>query len=439
MVTKKILVVCIAAILLLTAGCKETVEITTNEAEIFGTFTKEELIKDADRFMTIIAAYSPQIYTDEEELKSKYEYAVENITDNMTGLEFMRLLKPVTAALRCGHSNIFPTVDWDNVEMMPFDIKVIDEKLFLLNRTGDSKIPIGSEIYEINGRGSKEILDTILNGVSSDGYNQTGKINILNRRFVQEYMFNIEYAEKFEIRYRTSDRTEKRETVSSMKSNIIWDTLGNFDRTVYDSQIKDDYAVLTVQTFNPFDKYTISAFEKYFKEFFLEVKENKIEKVILDVRGNGGGDPLITSNLFSYLEKQPQPYWTPEAPNYYAGLKNDIQKADSHFDGELYVLINGGCFSSTGHLLALLKYQEVGTFIGEESNGSFVCTDSSRDQSLPTSKVKFHYSTQAWAVAVEGLEPGRGIMPDHEVTNTLEDYLNKTDPVMDFALGLITN
>ena len=75
--------------------------------------------------------------------------------------------------------------------------------------------------------------------------------------------------------------------------------------------------------------------------------------------------------------------------------------------------------------------------IGVESGAHYVCTDSSRDRTLKNTGLNFHYSTQAWAVAVEGLEPGRGIMPDHEISVTIDDYVEGNDPAMDYALSLI--
>jgi hypothetical protein len=39
--------------------------------------------------------------------------------------------------------------------------------------------------------------------------------------------------------------------------------------------------------------------------------------------------------------------------------------------------------------------------------------------------------------AVEGFEPGKGIAPDHEVKQGIEDYLNGVDTVMEHTLRLI--
>jgi len=424
---------------LVVSGCKSTPEATTNEAEVFGTFTADELERDADRLMTIINAYSPKLYTDEEELQAEYQFAQTQFTDGMTGLDFMRLMKPVIATLRCGHTHIYGPYDWDEIKLLPMDIKVIDGKLFMIKSAGETKITEGSEILAINGMPANEILAKMLKGMSADGYNETSKISFLNRLFVREYMFHIEYTNSFEIEYKNPDGKTGKDTIVSMKSDRVRNKLSTSYSDLYKSEFSDTHAVLTVRTFNPNTRNSIDDFNEFFDKFFLEVKEKGFKNVILDVRGNSGGDPMITSHLFSYLEKEPHPYFAPESPNYYPGLKDNIPMAENHFEGNLYTLIDGGCFSSATHLISLLKYQEVGTFIGEETGGHFVCTDSSRDQTLPNTELNFHYSTEAWAVDVEGLEAGRGIFPDHEVMKTVDDYLNEKDPVIDFALSLLGN
>ena len=436
----KLLLIPLLIFALVMAGCSDKPAETTNEAEVFGTFTAAELEKDADRLMTIIKAYSPKLYTDEEELQTEYQNALAQFEDNMTGLDFIRIIKPVIAALRCGHTHIYPNVDWDKINLLPMDIKVINEKLYMVKSAINSKIPNGSEITAINGMQADEILASMLKGMSADGYNETGKINFLSRMLVREYMLSIEYTDSFEIEYRSPDGKTGKDTVSSMKYVRVRSKLWKSSYSdLYESEFAEKYATLTVHSFNPNSRNSIDDFNEFFDKFFLEVREKGIENVILDLRGNSGGDPMITSHLFSYLEKEPHPYFAPESPNYYPGLKDNIPMAENHFEGSLYTLIDGGCFSSATHLISLLKYQKVGTFIGEETGGHFVCTDSSRDQTLPNTELNFHYSTEAWAVDVEGLEAGRGIFPDHEVMKTVDDYLNEKDPVIDFALSLLGN
>jgi hypothetical protein len=422
---------------LVLTGCHITVDDSTNEREVFGAYSKEELEADANQLLNIIKSYSPMLYTDEEELTSKYDYAVSQLEDDMTGLEFVRLMKPVIAAIRCGHTHIYANWNWDAIILVPLGIKVIDGRLFVADSAIVTKIPMGSEVLSINGNPSADILEKMLNGISADGYNETSKIDTINRMFPREYMFHIEYVNDFEVKYITPDGAVKTDTVSGMNSDRVRNKLWKSSSKLFESEFHDDYAVLTVRSFNPNSRNTIEDYNGFFDEFFKELSQKGITEMILDVRGNSGGDPKISSHLFSYLQKEPQPYFAPESPNYYPGLEDPLIMPENNYMGNLYTLIDGGCFSSAGHFLSLLKYHEIGTMIGVESGAHYVCTDSSRDRTLKNTGINLHYSTEAWKVAVEGLEPGRGIMPDHEISVTIEDYIEDNDPAMDYALSLI--
>jgi C-terminal processing protease CtpA/Prc len=132
-----------------------------------------------------------------------------------------------------------------------------------------------------------------------------------------------------------------------------------------------------------------------------------------------------------------QPYFNQATSNYYVGLKSNIPLSEPHFDGRLYTLIDGYCFSSCGHLAALIKYQNIGMMIGEETNGSYVCTDSSASYTLTNSRLSFRTSTAAWGVAVEGFELGRGVSPNIEISISFEDYLNGLDTALLYTIDLI--
>ena len=433
----KFLILLLVILIVMTGCAKTTYE--TNETEVFGVFTKSELEEDAQKLMSIIKSYSPKLYTDEDELQFAYQSAIAQFEEGMSGIRFIQLMKPVVAALRCGHTHIYANFDWDKIRMIPMEMKFIDGRLYLISNAVETGIPEGSEITEINGRTADELISKMLNGSSADGYNETAKFHNINRMFPREYMMNVEYAFSFDIKYISPDGKSRTKTVQAEKYDKVRNKIWKPVSKLYESEFSDDYAILTVRSFNPNTRATIGDYNEFFDEFFEKVSEKGVGNIILDVRGNSGGDPMITSHLFSYLQKEPHPYFSTESPNYYPGLKDDIQPAENHFEGSLYVLIDGGSFSSTGHLISLLKYQGAAVFIGEESGAHYVCTDSSRDRTLTHTGINFHYSTEAWAVAVEGLEPGRGIMPDHEIIPTLDDYLNDNDPALDFALSLVKN
>ena len=160
--------------------------------------------------------------------------------------------------------------------------------------------------------------------------------------------------------------------------------------------------------------------------------------VILDLRDNNGGDPFCSSYLLAYLEKTPVPYYS-ESYERYTELAKPIPMAANHFEGNIYTLINGNCFSSTGHLCALMKYHHIGKFIGSETGGTYTCNDNGAYFSLNNTGIQLRIARNSFSVAVNGIPRFKGISPDFPVDATLEDNIARKDAVMSYAMELIKN
>jgi hypothetical protein len=103
----------------------------------------------------------------------------------------------------------------------------------------------------------------------------------------------------------------------------------------------------------------------------------------------------------------------------------------------LIILIDGMCFSTTGHLSALLKYYGLGTFLGEETGGTYACNDASHDTVLKHTGYRFQSARASFATAVIGFPEDRGILPDHPVRPSIDEVIMNQDAVLEFALELI--
>jgi C-terminal processing protease CtpA/Prc len=113
-----------------------------------------------------------------------------------------------------------------------------------------------------------------------------------------------------------------------------------------------------------------------------------------------------------------------------------LQPEADAFRGNLYVLTNGASFSSTGHLCSLLRFHGLATFIGEETGGTFTCTDGSTDILLPETHLVLRSSTKEFRTAVTGLTAGKGIVPDYEIVPTIQDVIEGRDAQMELAIRL---
>jgi len=119
----------------------------------------------------------------------------------------------------------------------------------------------------------------------------------------------------------------------------------------------------------------------------------------------------------------------------------EVQKpAASPFLGRVFVLIDGGTFSTSADVCAQLRSLTEATFIGEETGGAVEGNTSGLNAQivLPHSTLKLKIQMYGyWNDVTSGMK-GRGTLPDRNVLRTVDDVLDGTDPALDLAISLMT-
>lgn len=182
-----------------------------------------------------------------------------------------------------------------------------------------------------------------------------------------------------------------------------------------------------IVTVTRFDNDTGTMVQQFAKEF-----EGKgIKKVILDLRGNGGGYVSAAQDLLSL--------WLD-------GEKVLIQKS-KHFgntssssstgkailkDMKTIVLVNGSSASASEIVAGALQDYKKATVVGETTYGKGVVQNLYDLSGGTVLKV----TTAEWYTPLDRSINGTGITPDVEVERTYEDINAMRDPQMDKAKGL---
>ena len=152
------------------------------------------------------------------------------------------------------------------------------------------------------------------------------------------------------------------------------------------------------------------SFGEFTKQMFAAVDAQLVQRTIVDIRYNGGGNSRIVNPLISALKDRPK----------ISGR------------GHLYVLIGRATFSSG--LLAALDFRDklhailVGEPLGEKPNSY----GEVRSFSLPNSGLEIYYSTKFFRTTKDS-DP-QYLAPDVLVTRSLGDFLAGRDPVLDAAI-----
>ncbi len=262
----------------------------------------------------------------------------------------------------------------------------------------------------------------------------------------------ITYDEYFEVLYKRYPPRPALEFILKKDSNYAYMKIKTFDK----DQLKEEKA----------------NYEKFLQNSFTALQKNNIENLVLDLRGNGGGTDEYGKILFSYFTEKPFEYYSSitmnkesfdffkftsnpniKAPN--GMLKPNTQGTFDNvkhpnigrqkpgapiFKGKIYVLIDGGCFSTTSEFLSVLHYNTQAIFVGEESGGGYYgnCSGPTPEFVLPNTKVSVAIPLMRYNMAVGGYLPhDRGIIPNYIKESTILDIIENNDVEFNFTKSLI--
>ncbi|NQV18342.1 MAG: hypothetical protein HQ534_07365 [Armatimonadetes bacterium] len=372
-------------------------------------------------------------YTDKGTFDKLFEQQYNLIDKPMNLNEFFKLLTPITARVGCGHTNLWmPDEFWNSGrdKLFPLQITLIEGYAVV---TGDynskSLVPVGSIVLEINDISINDIIEEMKFNYSADAMNENFILSQIERRFSLIYARRFGFPEKFTVTYalpgrKTSETAEFNPANIPAVRAVVFENF-NHPELGFEVMQEKSTAIMTIQTFIYYDR--VPMFKAFLESCFVEIHEKKIENLILDLRGNDGGDPFCAAPLFSYLEHEPVPYFAEPIP-----------LAENRFTGNLFTLINGRCFSTNGHFCSLLKYHKIGKFVGSEGGATYKCNAGKNTQiNLKNTRIMLYFGRSTYAAAVEGMDKTRGILPDYTVEQTYRDFLDGKDTIMEYTLKLI--
>src|SRR5882757_3113359 len=98
----------------------------------------------------------------------------------MDAYEFYRVLAPAVAAIKCGHTSVGLPTDLrndinNNLPLLPFQVRVLDNRVYIVRDFAKGGELAGREIQSINGMPAGQILSTIRAAASGDGDVQTSR------------------------------------------------------------------------------------------------------------------------------------------------------------------------------------------------------------------------------------------------------------------------
>jgi hypothetical protein len=408
-------------------------------------YTKEELQEDFLQFRENLESKHCCLYeySSKPFLDSIFDARFTTIDRDMRMEEFFTLLAPISARVGCMHTATWMPGRFFGAKpgkMFPLKLKLIDEAVVVTgSHQQPCEIPFGSIIHEMNGLPADSVISRMRFNTSADALNPYFKDAQLTHRFSMFYASTFGIPDQYQVRFTSpyAGGQELRQLVPAHIDSVRRDVFSHFNTPPLEFRImeKRNTALLKIRTFIYYDK--VDYFRGFIDSCFHLLKEQEIENLILDLRGNGGGDPFCASALLSYLQYEPVPYFA-EPYGRYAELASPLPHPDNHFTGDLYTIIDGSCGSTNGHFCALLRYHQIGKFVGTPSGSTFKC-NAGRDTEfqLDHTGMIITVGRSTFSAAVDRMDKHAPIMPDIPVVESHDAFLERRDLFLEKALDHI--
>ncbi len=155
--------------------------------------------------------------------------------------------------------------------------------------------------------------------------------------------------------------------------------------------------------------------EVFFRRAFAAADSAGVERVVLDIRVNGGGNNFLNRFLVKEIIRRP----TLDRPD------------------RFLVLIGRAVFSAAQNLVNELDFYTNATFVGEPTGNAPNQYGDARQLELPNSKIRIFVSSLYWQ-GHSAMDERTWFTPDVFVEATSADYRAKRDPVLETAVRRAT-
>jgi hypothetical protein len=449
----------------------------------------KELQSDFKILRTSLEEAHPGLYwyTNKKEMDHAFDSTCKLLKKPMTQIDFLKLLLPLTASIRCAHTNVSVSNEaknsaFTNFKCIPLTLTFINHNAFIKDDfSGKANDKIGWEVSAINGKSISEITQTLFKALPADGYNQTFKYHILEGGLFREgYALYIDQPAKFLVEV-IDPSTGKRELLTIPAS-----TKKEMERVnkkpAFHPEISVYFidslsaAVLRINTFEAGS--SNAAYRDTLRSVFKAIDERHVNDLIIDVRNNGGGTNGNVTDLYAYLASAPFKHLhrsemvaahfthinhvenpgefqqlrkvknsegTFQVDYRYPGTKVREPVKNYLYKGNVIVLANGGTVSAASEFVALAKYHKRAAIIGEETGGCYYGATGGNYLilTLPASKIKVRIPAIRIFNAVDidtvSQPVGRGVLPDVEVVPDIKSRISNNDAVLGLAINYIRN
>ena len=468
-----------------------------------------EMVGEINLIKTSFTALHPGIYRYETpaQVDSLFNAYRRKVEKPLSERQYFILLSQLVANVKCSHTYLNPYNQQDAVRehlfsksFLPFLFRIVDGKMIITNNLStNQKISRGDEVLNINGVSVRTLIDSLLTVSRSDGRNGLGKqldnINIepadVGYRdytlfdtyaplFFHE-MFNVKQYVLLTRPYGSKNHrtvivgaVSKRERQASYVRLFGEVPLHEKGWTL--KYISPNTVILKISDFETWE--WKADYKKWLDSVFAILKTTHVKNLMVDIRGNEGGDDQARDEVLSYLVNKPfgcdcamqklyrflsipdtlTPYLTTWDKSFKQAkdpkefvLKNGLYQSkaelnancitikpkENHFEGSEFLLTDARNSSTSFTLANVFQQMHLGTIIGEPTSGNKRGINGGQFFFLNLPNSKFEIDLPLVWGSYGDQNPDEGVKPDHLVKETQKAIYENRDIQLEYVLSKI--
>lgn len=461
---------------------------------------KDSLIKELFILEQALTEMHPGLYryNTPNQIKDIFNNLRNSLPQSISEADYMIHLAQTASKIKCGHTYLNP---WNmNPELrkrlftgqkyLPLGFTIIDGKFYVTEiATEQIKLQRGAEILKINGIPTSHIYKSLRTVAKQDGNNEASIDHYFslwdyqpNNWHAFDLYFQLFYPlqnDTFQIEFQNHKSTKINQIELPALSK---ETRAEKMSVRYGAEIleKNDWSMqiiskdLAVMSLGTFAIWNFKNFDHkiWFANAFKKLDSLKINRLAIDIRGNGGGLAAPANELISYLITTPLPcndlgkvyikttqFPKELLPHIKSGVEilkiglpteiyreasdglyelmlpsdcEDIYPKSNRFKGDVFLFGGPSNVSATYTLLDKANRFGFATFIGDESGGNLKGINGGEYAffTLPYSRMEIDIPLKYFAPNTS--RPDSGALPKVLVKYTQKDIAENVDPFFEF-------
>ena len=355
-----------------------------------------------------------------EEFNDRTDQLIEKIDQLNNNQVFVELNK-IIASVGDAHT----TVNYWDGYTYPLQFWILDGDAYVVNADTKLKGMMYSKVLKINGADIHTVLEQLTSLIS---YENESWVFAMLPNYLQSpvYMYGLGIIQDEQQAVFTVQKGKKVKeyTVTALDygetANLVNhkadDVLINKFEKYYNYKYMTEQKTLYFQ-YNVCADMEDLSFNEFNQGMFKAVEGKKLNKIIVDLRNNSGGNSEVlnpfTDQLKEYVKKHPEV--------------------------KVYLLVGRNTMSSG--MFAIYRVKEAApkaVSIGEPTGGALDCYGDIKTFNLPNSQIPINYSTKYFEFSKSFSYKNSGadtFLPDVLFQPSIEDYIKGTDVVLEHVLA----